>query len=86
MRQRLGIFLFSAWHGFTLIEVVVALAVILVLAAVAVPALTGYLDQKSVEASATQLTTVRDALFNLTTKAIVKSSSTANNHLLFTNL
>ena len=30
--------------------------------------------------------TVRDALYNLTTKAIVTSSSTANNHLLFTNL
>ena len=30
--------------------------------------------------------TVRTALFNLTTKGIVKSSSTANNHLLFTNL
>ena len=29
---------------------------------------------------------VRDALYNLTTKAIVTSSSTANNHLLFTNL
>ena len=30
--------------------------------------------------------TVRNALYNLTTKGIVKSSSTANNHLLFTNL
>ena len=30
--------------------------------------------------------TVRSALFNLTTKGIVTSSSTANNHLLFTNL
>jgi subtilisin family serine protease len=29
---------------------------------------------------------VRTALFNLTTKGIVTSSSTANNHLLFTNL
>jgi subtilisin family serine protease len=29
--------------------------------------------------------TVRDALFNLTTKGIVSSSKTANNHLLFTN-
>jgi subtilisin family serine protease len=29
---------------------------------------------------------VRTALFNLTTKGIVKSSNTANNHLLFTNL
>jgi subtilisin family serine protease len=30
--------------------------------------------------------TVRNALFNLTTKGIVKSSNTTNNHLLFTNL
>jgi subtilisin family serine protease len=30
--------------------------------------------------------TVRTALFNLTTKSIVTSSSTTNNHLLFTNL
>jgi subtilisin family serine protease len=30
--------------------------------------------------------TVRDALFNLTTKGIVTGSNTANNHLLFTNL
>jgi len=29
---------------------------------------------------------VRTALFNLTTKSIVKSSNTVNNHLLFTNL
>ena len=30
--------------------------------------------------------TVRSALYNLTTKSIVKSSNTTNNHLLFTNL
>jgi subtilisin family serine protease len=30
--------------------------------------------------------TVRTSLFNLTTKGIVTSSSTTNNHLLFTNL
>ena len=30
--------------------------------------------------------TVRDALYNLTTKGIVTSANTANNHLLFTNL
>jgi subtilisin family serine protease len=30
--------------------------------------------------------TVRDALFSLTTKSIVTASSTANNHLLFSNL
>jgi hypothetical protein len=28
---------------------------------------------------------VRSTLFNLTTKGVVTSSSTANNHLLFTN-
>jgi subtilisin family serine protease len=28
---------------------------------------------------------VRDALYNATTKGIVKSSKTANNHLLFTS-
>jgi prepilin-type N-terminal cleavage/methylation domain-containing protein len=79
MRKRLGRFLFSAWHGFTLIEVVVALAVILVLAAVAVPALTGYLDQKSVEASATQLATVRDALFNPAAGAIAFRQKVGSN-------
>jgi len=50
--------------GFTLMEVVVALVVVLVLAAVAVPSLAGYLDQKNVEAAATQLAAVRDALYN----------------------
>jgi len=30
-------------------------------------------------------TTVRSTLFNLTTKGVVTSSSTTNNHLLFTN-
>jgi subtilisin family serine protease len=29
---------------------------------------------------------VRTALYNLTTKSVVTSSSTTNNHLLFTNL
>jgi subtilisin family serine protease len=29
--------------------------------------------------------TVRDALYNNTTKGVVKSSSTTNNHLLFTD-
>jgi subtilisin family serine protease len=28
---------------------------------------------------------VRSALYNLTTKGVVRSSNTANNHLLFTN-
>jgi prepilin-type N-terminal cleavage/methylation domain-containing protein len=54
-----------AWNAaFTLVEVIVALAVILILAAVSVPSLNGYLDQKNVEATATQLATVRDALYN----------------------
>jgi prepilin-type N-terminal cleavage/methylation domain-containing protein len=50
--------------GFSLIEVVVALAVILILAAVALPSLTGYLDQKRIDATAVQLAAIRDALYN----------------------
>lgn len=49
--------------AFTLVEVIVALAVMLILAAVAVPQLTGYLDQKRVEEAAAQLAGVRDALY-----------------------
>lgn len=45
-------------------EVIVSLVVVLTLAAVALPSLAGYLDQKNVEATATQLATVRDALYN----------------------
>lgn len=52
------------WIGFTLIEVVVALAVVLILAAVALPTVTGYLQQQKVDAAAAQLAVVRDALFN----------------------
>lgn len=48
--------------AFTLVEVVVGLAILLILAAVAVPSLNGFLDQKSVESAATRLTTVADAL------------------------
>jgi prepilin-type N-terminal cleavage/methylation domain-containing protein len=51
-------------RAFTLMEVVVALSVVLILAAVATPSLLGYLDQKKVEATATQLAGVRDALYN----------------------
>ena len=65
-------------RGFTLIEVMVALAVILILAAVAVPQLNGYLDQKRVEAAATQLAEVRDALFNPSTTTDFRSVITAN--------
>lgn len=50
--------------GFTLVEVIVALAVILILAAVALPNVTGYLDQQRANAAAAQLATVRDALYN----------------------
>lgn len=48
--------------AFTLVEIIVGLAVVLILAAVAVPSLNGYLDQKAVESAASRLTTVSDAL------------------------
>jgi prepilin-type N-terminal cleavage/methylation domain-containing protein len=50
-------------RAFTMIEVVVALVIILVLAAVALPNVTGYLDQQRVDAAATQLAAIRDALY-----------------------
>lgn len=49
--------------GFTLVEVIVALAVLLILAAVAVPQLTGYLDQKRIEETARLMAQLRDALY-----------------------
>jgi prepilin-type N-terminal cleavage/methylation domain-containing protein len=49
-------------RAFTMIEVVVALVIILVLAAVALPNLTGYMDQQRVTAAAAQLQTVRGAV------------------------
>lgn len=52
-------------RAFTLVEVIVALAVILILAAVAFPQVSGFLDQKKVEATATQLAQVRDALYRV---------------------
>ncbi|MEK7401680.1 MAG: type II secretion system protein [Gemmatimonadota bacterium] len=50
--------------AFSLLEIIVALAVILILAAVALPSLAGYADQKRIDATVTQLTTIRDALYN----------------------
>ena len=50
-------------RGFTLVEVIVALAVILILAAVAIPQVNGFLDQKRVETGAAQLAQLRDALY-----------------------
>jgi prepilin-type N-terminal cleavage/methylation domain-containing protein len=49
--------------AFTLVEVIVALAVILILAAVAVPQLGGFLDQKRIEDTAALITEVRNALY-----------------------
>jgi prepilin-type N-terminal cleavage/methylation domain-containing protein len=50
--------------AFSLLEVIVGLAVILIIAAVALPTLTGYLDQKNTETAAAQLTTISTALTN----------------------
>lgn len=46
-----------------MVEVLVALAIVLILAAVTVPSLVGYVDQMAVEATANQLALVRDALY-----------------------
>lgn len=46
-----------------MMEITIALAIVLILAAVSVPTLVGYLDQMSVEAAASQLGIVRDALY-----------------------
>ena len=48
--------------AFSLLEVIVALTIILVLAAVTVPSLAGFARQARVEMAAEQLETVRDAL------------------------
>ncbi|HYC53301.1 MAG TPA: prepilin-type N-terminal cleavage/methylation domain-containing protein [Gemmatimonadaceae bacterium] len=58
------------WAGFALVEVIVALAVLLILAAVALPQIAGYLDQKRIEQTAEQLVIVRDALFKTGTGSI----------------
>ena len=57
----------SRGSGFALVEVIVALAVLLILAAVALPQIAGYLDQKRIEETAERLVTVRDALYMPTT-------------------
>ena len=51
-------------RAFSLLEVIVALAVILVMAAVALPSLSGFARQMAAEEAAAQLGVVRDALFN----------------------
>lgn len=55
-------------RAFTLVEVIVALAVMLILAAVALPQLGGYLDQKRIEQTATLMVQIRDALISFATE------------------
>jgi prepilin-type N-terminal cleavage/methylation domain-containing protein len=62
MRSRFAGFPRATSRGFTLIEVVVALVIVLVLAAVALPQVDGYLQQKRVDATIQQLTDVANAL------------------------
>jgi prepilin-type N-terminal cleavage/methylation domain-containing protein len=66
--------------AFTLLEVIVALAVILILAAVSLPSLAGFLDQQRVEDAAAHLAKVRDALYNpaTTTTAFSQALGGAN--------
>lgn len=52
--------------GFTLVEIAVALAVILILAAVALPNLTGYLDQKRVDSAVERLTIAANGVYDNT--------------------
>jgi prepilin-type N-terminal cleavage/methylation domain-containing protein len=57
----------GAMRAFTLVEVVVALFIVLVLAAVALPSLSGYLQRKRIDATVTQLTDVATAIFAFNT-------------------
>lgn len=69
--------------AFTLVEVIVALAVILILAAVAVPQLGGYLDQKRIEDTAALLVKIRDALYGPATsfRSVVQANASRLSHL-----
>ena len=52
--------------GFSLIEIVIAAAIVLVLAGVLIPQLSTYLDQQRIAGTATTLATVRDAITDKT--------------------
>ena len=56
-----------AMRAFTLVEVVVALFIVLVLAAVALPSLSGYLQQKRIDETVSQLTVVTNAIAQFNT-------------------
>ncbi|MEX2152489.1 MAG: type II secretion system protein [Gemmatimonadaceae bacterium] len=53
---------YSARRAFSLPEVIVALTIVMVVAAVALPNLAGHLDQKRIDATASLLAEVRDGL------------------------
>jgi prepilin-type N-terminal cleavage/methylation domain-containing protein len=69
--------------GFTLVEVIVALAVLLILAAVAIPQIGGYVDQKRIESTASQLVIVRDALYLTGTgfRQVIQANASELSHL-----
>jgi prepilin-type N-terminal cleavage/methylation domain-containing protein len=54
----------SGQSGFSLIEVIVSLAVLLIVAAVALPTVSGAVDQARIDATAAQLEAVRNALYD----------------------
>lgn len=51
-------------RAFSFLEVIVALVIILVMAAIALPSISGFARQMAAEDAAAQLGTIRDALFN----------------------